>query len=131
MTSPILSAVFTLSMCLIFSLFLTAQLDNSVKWSWFIIFMPLYLLQFFYLTDAIYLMITKVRLANRSKLVKLSMFTLGVVLVYVAEILICLKLENIIEQLKLTHIFLPLWATMLLSIGFLFTKLAAENTTNT
>lgn len=119
--SPIFSAILNTCSVIIFFAFLSTRIDNSIKWSWFLVFIPLFLLQTFYLIDCIFL-IVKNRVTFNSKLIKLIAFFICIILVFIFEILICLRLDYY-PDLKLTYVLVPAWLVMLGAIVFLFSRL--------
>lgn len=122
--SPIFSAIITTCSVIIFFAFLTARIDNSTNWNWFLVFIPLFLIQTFYLIDCMFLMI-KQRFKFNSRLIKLSAFFICIILIYSFEILICVRLDYY-PQLNLSYLFIPAWLVMLSTIGFLLFKLATN-----
>lgn len=116
--NPIFSAVVTSCLLIMFTSFLSTKIDKTVKWNWFLVFMPVFLIQSFYLIDTIVL-ITKKRLAIQS-LLALGSCT---VLIFLFEILLCVKLEYW-PELQLTFVFIPIWLLFLITIFYLLTRLA-------
>lgn len=120
--SPILSAVITTGLIIIFLSFLSTRIDQSTKWNWFIVFIPIFLLQTFFLIDSIFLLIRN-RFTFNIKLLKLCSFFICVILLFVFEILICLKLEYY-PGMRLAYVLTPAWIVMLFKIVYLLIKLA-------
>lgn len=121
MATAVLAATFTSFMLIIFSVFLLAKLDDLANWNWFIVFMPIYFLQFLFAVDSVRL-IFKIRLSFKSKLVKLLALIAALFLIYLFEILLCLKLEGFFaasKTLKYSFVFLPFWIVLLAFITFL------------
>ncbi len=120
--SPMFSAAVTSSFMLVFFSFLSTKIDDTVKWNWFLVFLPLFIIQTFYLIDVIVLINKK---PIQIKSLGLFVCALCLVLMFTFEILLCLKLESIyFNHMKLTYIFIPLWANILIIIIYLFTKIA-------
>ena len=119
--SPIFSAILNTCSVIIFFAFLSTRIENSIKWSWFLVFIPLFFLQTFYLIDCIFL-IVKNRVTFNSKLIKLIAFLICIILVFIFEILICLRLDYY-PDLKFTYVMVPAWLVMLGAIVFLFSRL--------
>lgn len=118
--SPIFSALMTSSLLIMFISFISTKIDQTVNWNWFLVFMPLFMLQTFYLIDVVAL-ISKRRIQLKS--LNLFAFAFGIVLIFSFEILLCLKLEYFLEW-KLTFIFTPLWISFSMIIIYLFFQLA-------
>jgi hypothetical protein len=119
--SPILSATLISCFTLIFFSFLTTRLDQSIKWNWFLVFVPMFFLQSCFLIDNILLLI-KNRHISKLKLLKLTLFLISNLLLLSFEILLCLKLEYF-PFIRITFIFVPIWALCLIIIAYLFVKL--------
>ena len=120
--NSILSAILTSSLLIIFLSFLSARIELSIKWNWFLVFIPLYFLQTCLLIDSI-ILIARNRANFKFKLIKLISFLICFILIFSFEILLCLKLEYY-PQLKLTFVFIPLWIIISFIIVFLLIKLA-------
>ncbi len=119
--SPILSATLISCFTLIFFSFLTTRLDQSIKWNWFLVFIPMFFLQACFLIDNILLLI-KNRHISKLKLLKLTLFLASNLLLLSFETLLCLKLEYF-PFIRTTLIFVPIWALCLIIIAYLFVKL--------
>ena len=120
--SPILSATLVSFFLIMFFSFLSTKIDQSVKWNWFVVFIPLFFLQTCFFIDNILLTI-KNRSISKIKLIKLFTFLICNILLLAFEILLCLKLEYL-PFVKLTYIFIPLWLLLIIIIGYLFIKLS-------
>lgn len=120
--SPILSIIVTTCLLIIFFSFLSARIDQSTNWKWFVIFIPLFILQSFYLMDAIFL-IVKNRFTLNIKLIKLITFFFCIILLFIFEILVCLRLDYY-SNLKIGYILAPAWIIMIIQIIYLLIKLA-------
>ena len=119
--SPILSATLISCFALIFFSFLTTRLDQSIKWNWFLVFIPLFCLQACFFIDNI-LLLVKNRFNSKLKLLKLLAFLVANALLLTFEMLLCLKLE-IYNSIKTSFIFIPIWILCLIVIAYLFIKL--------
>jgi hypothetical protein len=120
--SPILSTIVTTCLIITFFSFLSARIDQSTNWKWFVIFIPLFILQTFYLMDAIFL-IVKNRFTLNIKLIKLITFLFCIILLFIFEILVCLRLDYY-SNLKIGYILIPAWIIMIIKIIYLLIKLA-------
>ena len=120
--SPILSTIVTTCLIILFFSFLSARIDQSTNWKWFVIFIPLFILQTFYLIDAIFL-IVKNRFTLNIKLIKLITFFFSIILVFTFEILVCIRLDYLVSSLKLGYILIPAWILMIIQMIYLLIKL--------
>lgn len=120
--SPILSATLVSCFLIMFFSFLSTKIDQSVKWNWFIVFIPLFFLQTCFFIDNILLTI-KNRSISKIKLIKLFTFLISNILLLAFEILLCLKLEYF-PSVKLSFVFIPFWLLSVFIIGYLFIKLS-------
>ena len=123
MLSPIFSAVITSSLLIMFVSFLSARIDQTIKWNWLAVCTPVYLLQTCYLIDAA-LILSRQRVAFKLRNFNLISFMLGMILLFAFEILLCLKLEYF-PTLQFTFVFIPLWLLFILLILYLLIKLAS------
>ena len=119
--SPILSATLISCFTLIFFSFLTTRIDQSIKWNWFIVFIPLFFLQVCFLIDNLLLLI-KNRSISKLKLLKLMVFLVSNFLFLAFEILLCLKLEYF-HFMRTTLVLIPVWILCFIIIAYLFLKL--------
>ena len=123
MLSPIFSAVITSSLLIMFVSFLSARIDQTIKWNWLTVCTPIYLLQTCYMIDAV-LILTRQRFAFKLKNLNLASFVCGMILLFAFEILLCLKLEYF-PTLQFTFVFIPVWLLFILLIVYLLIKLAS------
>lgn len=119
--SPILSASIISLIFILFFSFVSTRIDDSINWNWFLVFIPIFLLQLCFVIDCIILLI-KNRVTNKVKLYKLSLFLISILLIYAFEIGLCLRLENYLF-IKTTYLFIPLWIVLLILLIYLFSKL--------
>lgn len=104
-------ALFTWFICLIFLILLVLRLDERTRWSWFIVFIPMWLYDSILLLYIVFNMITYCKNNHgrsfRSMRRKIWYFTCAV-LKLSAQIMLCLKLERMAE-IKLYYLMIPLW----------------------
>jgi len=124
--NPIILTFLT-PVALIIFLSLVLNRIQQPNWSWFSVFVPLMAIQAAYLVDAIVMIVRKRGngSAHRIHLAKLVMFALCAVLLFVFEIMLCLKLEYL-PALKMTYICIPIWVVLAVLIVFVGDKLAAN-----
>lgn len=115
----------------IFLILLCIKVDNNHQWNWFLLFTPLWTTDLLLLIPAIYetVMIVRYRRSEdrprdtpKAKSPVFVTLYLGLVICKVAaELLICLKKENQIPNLKTYYVFIPIWLALLgLFIGTVF-----------
>ena len=125
--SPILSAIIISTLSIIFFSFLSIKIDHIVKWNWFLVFVPLFILKFCFAFDCIILIIhnrVKSTLSLTSfKFLKLIIFLIEILLALTFEILLCLKLQYYYASIKLTYVFIPFWLFSFILLVYLFKKL--------
>lgn len=117
--SPIFSAILTSSLLIMFTSFLSTKIDQTVTWNWFLVFMPIFILQTFYLIDSLVLIVKKRTLFHTY----LYAFTLSLILIFAFETMLCLKLEYF-PELMLTFVFIPIWVILIMLIIYLLIKLS-------
>lgn len=115
--SPIFSAIVTSGLLIIFSSFLSAKIDQTVKWNCFLVFLPAFMLQTFYLIDIIYTISKK-----QFKFFSLIMCALCIILIFLFEILVCLKLQYF-SDIKLFFSFIPIWIIFFVMIYYLLKRM--------
>lgn len=122
--SPILAAILISTNLITFFSFLSLKVDQSIKWNWFVVFIPMFLLNFLFLAHSIILMKRRLQRYKLSgELFKLFIYILCNLLVLVFEILFCVKMEYM-NTLTVVNIFIPLWLLLIILIVFLFKVLA-------
>jgi len=103
-------ALFTWFITLIFLILVVLRLDQRVRWSWFIVFVPMWLYDCILLMYLIFLMGSHRRTSNDrwQRGAVRHMFCLAALILKVsAEILLCLRLEG--SGLKLYYMMIPVW----------------------
>ena len=109
-------------MILFFS-FLTVRVDQTVKWNWFIVFIPLYLLQLSFIIDSIILIANNIIKSKPEQSIKISIFLASIILFFIFEVLLCLKLEYYPVEIKLSFVCMPLWLVLTAASVYIFKKL--------
>ena len=117
--SPIFSAIMTSCLLIMFTSFLSTKIDQTVKWNWFLVFLPAYMLQTFYLVDVIIIISKK---QAKFKLLNLLTCFFCIILIFLFEILLCVKLEYS-KDFKLVFVFIPIWIIFLVVIAYLLTRI--------
>lgn len=116
---PILASTIITLFSLVFLSLLTAKLNTtSVFWNWFLVFIPLFILQVFYLIELI------INLFRRefhfdTNYKQYILIILCILLLFAFEFLLCLKLEYFETQIKLTYVFVPLWLVLFIICVYL------------
>lgn len=108
-------ALCTWFICLIFLILLVLRLDERTGWSWFIVFIPMWLYDSILLLYLIFNMVTHCKNRHDRSLRfmrrKIWYFVCAV-LKLAAQIMLCLKLENANNKgfdIPLYYIMIPLW----------------------
>jgi len=119
-------ALFTWFICLMFLILLVLRLDERVRWSWFIVFIPLWLYDFILLIYLVFSMISHCRTSHdrfpRTVMRKIWYIFL-VVLQQAAQIMLCIKLENNGIDLSLFYVMIPVWIILSASTVDVFLSL--------
>ena len=118
--NPILSSIIIILFLILYFSFLTVKIDQTVKWNWFLVFIPLFLLQFCLCIDSVILIIRNAYKSRRKQLFKIVLFLSSILLLFIFEILLCLKLEYYQTQIKLTFVFIPLWVILINASVYVF-----------
>jgi len=125
-------ALFTWFICLIFLILLVLRLDERTRWSWFIVFIPMWLYDSILIVYFAFEMITLCRApggpgsraATRWRHVRRKGWYLTCAVMKLAmQIMICLKLdnrENGALDIPLYYIMIPLWIVLPVTIADLF-----------
>lgn len=105
-------ALFTWFVLLVFLILLVLRLESRISWSWFIVFLPL----FFY--DVILILCIAFNMASQCKsgldrfsnsIQRKICYIVAVGLKITSQILLCLRLDQVFEQLSMFYIFAPVW----------------------
>ena len=131
-------ALFTWFICLMFLILLVLRLDERVRWSWFIVFIPLWLYDSILLIYLIFSMVSHCRTSHdrfgKNKLISQNFFRFQrsilrklwyiflVVLQLAAQIMLCLKLSEVVS-LSLFYVMIPVWIILSASTVDVFQSL--------
>ncbi len=121
-------ALCTWFICLIFLILLVLRLDERTRWSWFIVFIPMWLYDSILLLYLTFNLVTHFKRGhnNRNNIRGLRRRIWNLVcalLKLVAQIMLCLKLENKDNpdfQLPLYFVMIPLWVILPVTIVDVF-----------
>ena len=106
-------ALFTWFICLMFLILLVLRLDKRVRWSWFIVFIPLWLYDSILLIYLVFSMISQCRSSRdrfqKAILRKLWNIVLVVLPLIAAQIMICIKLDENGIKIPLFYVMIPVW----------------------
>jgi len=127
-------ALCTWFICLIFLILLVLRLDKRTRWSWFIVFIPMWLYDFILLSYLSFSLITHCkRQNNRSfKSMRRKIWNLTcAILKLVAQIMLCLKLdfentENNDFHLPLYFVMIPVWIVLPVTVVDVFWTMYTE-----
>lgn len=121
----ILISLLRLFRSILFLILLVIRLDRSVSWNWFLIFIPLWVLDLsIFLHDLVKLVQsyresssgTGLRVFSLAAIpdVRRLYWTLSVLLLKTAfQVLLCLRLEYQLEFLRVPYVLAPLWVLLL------------------
>lgn len=123
---PILAALITSANLIIYFSFLLLKIDQSIKWNWFVVFIPLFFLKFFFLTHSIVLVKKLFVYKQHGKDFSLLYYIMTILSLLTFEILLCVKLEYQ-PHIKYTFVFLPLWMSLIFLIIYLTKRLCSVN----
>ena len=121
--NPILAAIIISSNLIAFFTFLSLKIDQSVKWNWFIVFIPIFFLNFLFLSHAIILFKRRLRFKLSFELFKIFIYVISNLSILAFEILFCLKMQYN-SPIILTVLFVPLWIVLIILIVFLLKVLS-------
>lgn len=122
--SPILAAILISTNLITFFSFLSLKVDQSIKWNWFVVFIPMFLLNFLFLAHSVILLKRHLRHKLSGELLQLVVYILCNLLVLAFEILLCIKMEYHFSMLTASNVLAPLWILLIILILFLFNVLA-------
>jgi len=129
-------ALCTWFICLIFLILLVLRLDNRTRWSWFIVFIPMWLYDSVLLLYLTFNLVTHCkRPHNRTfKSLRRKIWNLTCALLkLVAQIMLCLKLEleNSDEypnfKLPLYYVMIPVWIVLPVTVVDVFYTMYHQN----
>ena len=107
-------ALFTWFICLMFLILLALRLDKRVRWSWFIVFIPLWLYDVILLVYHIFSLISQMRSSRRDRyqynvVRKVWIILLIVFPLIAAQIMLCIKLDDNGIEIQLVYMMIPVW----------------------
>ena len=99
-------ALFTWFICLMFLILLALRLDKRVRWSWFIVFIPLWLYDTILLVYLVFSMISHCRSSIVRKIWNIFLVVLKLI---AAQIALCIKLDGKGIEIPLFYVMIPVW----------------------
>ncbi|XP_063930609.1 transmembrane protein 60 [Zophobas morio] len=107
-------ALFTWFILLVFLIILSLRLETRIHWSWFLIFLPMWVFDTILLIDALFHIFVLCKHENPRTIFKNKNITLIVValLKIAAQLILCLKLEYESLQLSIYHVLIPFWVLL-------------------
>merc|ERR1712227_694149 len=106
-------ALFTWFICLMFLILLALRLDKRVRWSWFIVFIPLWLYDTILLVYLVFSMISHCRSSRdrfqKTIIRKIWNIFLVVLQLIAAQIALCIKLDDNGIHIPLFYVMIPVW----------------------
>ena len=121
-------ALFTWFICLMFLILLALRLDKRVRWSWFIVFIPLWLYDVILLVYHIFSLISQMRSSRRDRyqynlVRKVWIILLIVFPLIAAQIMLCIKLDDNGIEIQLVYMMIPVWIILASSTVAVFQSL--------
>ena len=104
---------------LVFVVFLVVRLDEKVTWNWFIVFIPLWLLDTLIIVHVVVFMVRHCTAGIDPRgwsILRKIFFLLCVGLKILVQILICLRVEYLTNMASY-WIAIPLWVLLIVAIG--------------
>ena len=108
-------ALFTWFICLMFLILLALRLDKRVRWSWFIVFIPLWLYDTILLIYLVFSMISHCRNSRDrfQKTIIRKIWNIFIVFQLIAaQILVALKLDDNGIDIPLFFVMIPCWVIL-------------------
>nr|ADD24454.1 Transmembrane protein 60 [Lepeophtheirus salmonis] len=124
-------ALCTWFICLIFLILLVLQLDERTRWSWFIVFIPMWIYDSILILYLLFNMTTHCKNGHdgslRTMKRKIWCFVC-IVLKLTAQIMLCLKLENNDRSIyiPLYYVMIPIWIILAISTVDIFFTLISN-----
>lgn len=118
-------------MILVFIILLTLKLDGRINdWNWFIIFIPMWLLDSLIIVFTVINMIMHCKNSWWNSVLETSLkrktwCLSGVLMKLLFEVLLCLRLQYLHEQLRLYMVMIPVWLFLTGCVIDVFTNLLA------
>ena len=119
-------ALFTWFICLMFLILLALRLDKRVRWSWFIVFIPLWLYDTMLLIYLVFSMISHCRSSRDrwEKTIFRKIWNIFIVLQLIAaQIMLCIKLDDNGIEIPLFYVMIPVWLVLSTSSVAVFQSL--------
>lgn len=108
-------ALFTWFLVLVFLILLVLRLDERTQWSWFIVFVPVWVFDSVLLTYVLFNMMSHCRNGRDRHFVSMqrkAWYALAAVLKTAAEILLCFRLERTDWTLPMYYVMVPVWTLL-------------------
>ncbi|BET03446.1 unnamed protein product [Nesidiocoris tenuis] len=106
-------ALFTWFVVLVFLILLVLKLDNRIQWNWSIVFIPVWFYDSIVFLYVFFYILAYSRCGELSQTVRRKLYYLvALLLKFAFLVLLCLKLENVLHELSVVYVLLPLWILM-------------------
>ena len=122
-------ALFTWFICLMFLILLALRLDKRIRWSWFIVFIPLWLYDLILLVYLVFSMINHCRNSSgrerfQKTIIRKIWYICFIVLQLIAaQIMLCIKLDDNGIDIPLFYVMIPIWIILSTSTIAVFQSL--------
>lgn len=105
-------ALFTWFVLLVFLILLVLRLDQRIQWSWFIVFVPIWLYDLILLIYVFINMMSYCRSGHEAlsnSVQRKLYYLLAIILKLMSLVILCLKLENTVSNISTLYVMIPLW----------------------
>jgi len=111
-------ALFTWFLVLLFMILVAYRLDKAVSWSWFLVFIPLWIQDVFTIIHlSIIIFCNDVSESCSTYLTRHVGYIMGVLLKTVGQVLVCYKLDQSQPQCSTFFTLLPWWILLVMITG--------------
>jgi hypothetical protein len=117
-------ALCTWFVCLIFLILLVLRLDERTRWSWYIVFIPMWLYDLILTIYLVFEMVTYCKAGRAATRImrRTAWYLTCAMLVVATQVMVCIKLENLNTSMDipLYYIMIPVWIVLPVTIVDLF-----------
>lgn len=125
-------ALFTWFILLMFLILLCLRLESKAHWTWFIVFIPMWVFDFILLMYVVFHMISHCRNVIerfRGAIIRKNIWYITAIgLKMSGQIIICIKLEYVKVNLPIYVVMSPFWILLVILVVYVFIKLMKNDT---